>query len=124
MTISGRWSRYILATSACWVRLYSLLEKVVTFAPASSSCRTRGVPRKPLPPVTVTRFRDHQVLTKRFTPSPLPNALPALPPHWWRMIAHRFELPAAAKISLGSQVKPLNAPLGQGASPSASSRDD
>lgn len=40
------------------------------------------------------------------------------------MIAHRFELPAVAKISLGSQVKPLNAPLGQGASPSASSRAD
>src|SRR5713226_8014359 len=56
MTISGRWSWYIRATSACLVRLYSALEKVATFAPRDSTSRTTWRPRKPRPPVTVTRF--------------------------------------------------------------------
>src|SRR5713226_5417468 len=55
-TISGRWSSYIRATSACLVRLYSALEKVATFAPRDSTSRTTWRPRKPRPPVTVTRF--------------------------------------------------------------------
>src|SRR5260370_27082904 len=56
MTISGRWSAYIRAMSACLVRLYSLLLKVVTFAPRDSMRLTTRRPRKPWPPVTVTRL--------------------------------------------------------------------
>src|SRR5713101_6590367 len=56
MTISGCWSAYMRAMSACLVRLYSLLPKVVTLAPRGSMRLTTRRPRKPWPPVTVTRL--------------------------------------------------------------------
>src|SRR5260370_13567181 len=56
MTIPGRWSAYMRAMSACLVRLYSLLPNVVTFAPSDSMRLTTRRPRKPWPPVTVTRL--------------------------------------------------------------------
>src|SRR5258707_5111662 len=56
MTIPGRWSTYMRAMSACLVRLYSLLPNVVTFAPSDSMRLTTRRPRKPWPPVTVTRL--------------------------------------------------------------------
>src|SRR5713101_7760897 len=44
------------AISACLVRLYSLLPKVETLAPSNSTRLTTRRPRKPRPPVTVTRL--------------------------------------------------------------------
>src|SRR5579859_8000126 len=42
--------------SACLVRSYSELENVWTLAPSDSASRTTLRPRKPRPPVTVTRL--------------------------------------------------------------------
>src|SRR5260370_5896414 len=56
MTISGRWSAYMRAMSACLVRLYSLLPNVVTFAPSDSMRLTTRRPRKAWRPGPVTRL--------------------------------------------------------------------
>src|SRR2546421_2069202 len=56
MTRSGRWSAYMRATSDCLVRSYSELENVKTSAARGSRRSTTCRPRKPRPPVTVTRL--------------------------------------------------------------------
>src|SRR5207302_8503766 len=56
MTRSGRWSAYMRATSDCLVRSYSELENVKISAESGSRRSTTCRPRKPRPPVTVTRW--------------------------------------------------------------------
>src|SRR5229473_6307447 len=76
------------AISACLVRLYSLLPKVVTLAPSDSMRLTTRRPRKPRPPVTVTRLPVQKPRSPRLSEvflAILPGTLPQ--PGFQRLLA-------------------------------------